>query len=92
MKHIVIAFFMFISNLIFAQNSVSGIIKDSNGDPIPGATIIDEKDPNNGTISDFDGNFNIIINPTSSIDVSFVGFETKSIEINGQSFCKKKYF
>ena len=40
------------------QRSVTGVVVDSEGVPLPGATII-EQGTDNGTTTDFDGNFSI---------------------------------
>ncbi len=64
--------------------SVSGIISDSFGQPLPGANII-EKGTINGTQSDFDGHFNInVSNQNAVLVVSYVGFLSQEISINGQ--------
>ncbi len=67
------------------QSQVSGTILDSNGSPLPGATII-EKGTTNGTTTDFDGNFNIkIADKNAILVVSYIGFATKEIKVNEQS-------
>ena len=43
---------------IFAQNAVTGTITDEAGNPIPGVTIL-IVGTNQGTTSDFDGNFTL---------------------------------
>ena len=82
-------------NFISANNlqppqdwTVSGIVLDSEGLPLPGATII-EKGTNNGTQADFDGNFQLKTSKEDAIlVVSFVGFSTKEVAIAGQSSIK----
>ena len=49
----------FVVQISFAQNkSVSGVVSDQNGSPLPGATVL-VKGTNNGTTTDFDGNYTI---------------------------------
>ena len=49
---------MLLSNsFIYSQDNISGKVTSDDG-PLPGATII-IKDTNDGTTSDFDGNFNL---------------------------------
>ena len=43
--------------------TVKGNVKDSFGDPVIGATVM-EKGTQNGTVTDIDGNFTINLNPT----------------------------
>lgn len=67
------------------QNQVSGTIFDSNGQPLPGANII-QKGTVNGTQSDFDGNFQLEVSDlNATLIVSYVGFKTQEVKLNGQS-------
>lgn len=64
---------------------VSGVITTGKGEPLPGANII-EKGTNNGIQSDLDGKFSITVkNANATIEISFLGFQTREIAINGQS-------
>ena len=51
--NLLVGLFLVFSNFIFAQSEVSGNISDSEGNPIPGVTIIIDG-TTNGTTSDFD--------------------------------------
>ncbi|MCK0137018.1 TonB-dependent receptor [Arenibacter sp. S6351L] len=67
------------------QNIVNGTISDNSGTPLPGANIL-EKGTTNGTQADFDGNFSIeVSDENSTLVISYVGFSTKEIVLNGQS-------
>ncbi|WP_372774306.1 TonB-dependent receptor [Mangrovibacterium sp.] len=64
---------------------VSGTVKASNGDPIPGATVV-VKGTTIGTITDFDGNFSLNNVPDDAIlQFSFVGMQMVEVAVNGQS-------
>ena len=72
-----------LSQLFFGQ--ISGFVLDSqNKAPIEYATIVIKKGTEvlDGTISKKDGSFEISINPESNyiIDISFLGYETQSID------------
>lgn len=72
-----------LSQLFFGQ--ISGFVLDSqNRAPIEYATIVIKKGTEvlDGTISKKDGSFEISINPKSNyiIDISFLGYETQSID------------
>lgn len=69
-----------------AQNhTVRGTIVDANNVPLVGASIL-EKDTSNGTYSDFDGNFSLeVSNENTILNISYVGFKSKEVAINGQS-------
>ncbi|MDV7138057.1 SusC/RagA family TonB-linked outer membrane protein [Maribacter sp. TH_r10] len=62
---------------------VSGTVSDANG-PLPGASVV-EKGTTNGTQTDFDGNFTINVGENATLVISYVGFSTTEIEVNGQT-------
>ncbi|MDN3594860.1 SusC/RagA family TonB-linked outer membrane protein [Zunongwangia endophytica] len=62
--------------------NISGSVVDKTGTPLTGATIM-EKGTNNGTQSDFDGNYSLELNSsTSTLIISYMGFETQEILVN----------
>ena len=68
------------------QIQISGKVIDANGQPLPGANII-EKGTTNGTLADFDGNFTInMIRNKSAIVISYVGFVPQEITIMDKKF------
>ncbi|WP_136464767.1 TonB-dependent receptor [Flagellimonas onchidii] len=67
------------------QQQITGTVVDSNGQPLPGASIV-EKGTTNGTQSDFDGNFQLnVASENAVLIISYIGFSTKEIDVNGQS-------
>lgn len=67
------------------QKSISGIVKDEKGLPIPGVNIL-EKGTSNGVQTDFNGSFSMnIINPNATLVVTYIGYKTQEIFIKGQS-------
>jgi outer membrane receptor protein involved in Fe transport len=67
--------------MISAQ-TVTGTVNDSNGMPIPGANIkVTGEDL--ATASDDNGNFTINKKPPFTIEVSSVGFTTKTVNVTG---------
>lgn len=60
-----------------------GHVKDSNGEPIIGATVL-QKDTHNGTITDIDGNFMLDVSDKSTIVISYVGYSDQTIVLRGQ--------
>ena len=57
------------------KQSVSGVVKDSTGEPVIGANIREKGNPSNGTITDIDGNFSIKVNPDATLEISFIGYK-----------------
>lgn len=62
---------------------ISGTVSDVFGEPIIGASVL-EKGTTNGIMTDFDGNFSLTVPSTSIIVVSYVGYATQEIPVNGQ--------
>ena len=73
---------LFVSVGLFAQQAVSGTVSDSDGNPIPGVSIV-EKNTTNGTVSDFDGNFQLSVGENAVLMFSYIGYIT--IEQNATS-------
>lgn len=69
-----------------AKTTVKGVVKDENGDPIPGASVM-LKGTKTGTITDIDGRFSLAYSPDKKAEllVSFVGMGTQTVSINGKS-------
>lgn len=59
--------------------NASGVIVDTTGEPVIGATIVEVGVPNNGTISDIDGNFNLKTRQGAMLRISFVGCKTQEV-------------
>jgi TonB-linked SusC/RagA family outer membrane protein len=69
---------------MYAQNTVSGNIVDTDGNPIPGVTIVIEG-TSQGVSTDFDGNYSINVNSGQTLQFSSIGFSSQSIQIGNQS-------
>lgn len=66
---------------IFAQRSITGTITDESGEPLIGANIL-IAGTTTGTITDFDGNFELSIpEDKTALEVSYTGFITKTVEL-----------
>ena len=71
----------FVVQIAFAQTkSVSGLVSDQDGLPLPGATVL-VKGTNNGTTSDFDGNYTISAKQGDVLVFSFVGYVNKEVSV-----------
>ncbi len=67
----------------WAQKNVTGNVVDENGQPLPGASVI-EQGTSNGVSTDFDGNFSIQIAEGSVLEISFLGYSSKTVTIGNQ--------
>ena len=70
----------FLSIDAFAQQiTVKGLVKDTAGEPIIGANVV-IKGTTNGTITDFDGNFQLNANKGDIIVISFIGYQPQEAQ------------
>nr|WP_321450665.1 TonB-dependent receptor [uncultured Carboxylicivirga sp.] len=63
--------------------SVTGTVIDSNGEPIAGATVI-VQGTTTGTITSYDGVYNITVPSNGILEFSFIGFTKTSLNVNNQ--------
>nr|WP_299073389.1 TonB-dependent receptor [uncultured Allomuricauda sp.] len=66
------------------QQQVTGVVTDADGNPLPGASIV-EKGTVNGTQTDFDGNYTISVPDGATLVFTYIGFATKEIAISNQT-------
>lgn len=67
------------------QLNVNGVVTDTKGEAIIGASILVEG-TTNGTITDFDGNFTISnVASNANLVVSYIGYQTQKIAVNGKT-------
>ena len=64
--------------------TISGNVKDGTGEPIIGATIM-EQGTQNGTITDFDGNFTLKLQKGGNLNISYVGMKSQVVKTAGKS-------
>ncbi len=67
-----------------AQVRVTGSIKDEAGAPLIGATVV-QVGTTNGTITDFDGKFNLSVQSDAILEFKFLGYITQRIEVGNKT-------
>jgi TonB-linked SusC/RagA family outer membrane protein len=78
-------FFLLFSGIGYAQKTIQGTIKDQNGNPLIGVTVI-EQGTNNGKVSDFDGNFSIeVLDDNAILGITYIGFVGQNIAVGSNS-------
>ena len=85
-RSITLLLLMFILGSVSAQNqslNVKGTVRDAMGDPIIGATIL-QQGSTYGTISNKDGEFSLSVPDKSVLEISFVGYQTKIVKVTAQ--------
>ncbi len=71
------------STAAMAQNQVTGVIRDAQGEPLVGVSVM-EAGTQNGVVTDIDGRYTINVKRGAKLNVSYVGFEPQTITA-GQS-------
>ena len=68
--------------IVFAQTiNVSGTVIDAdNNEPLVGVTVL-EQGTGSGTVTDFDGNFRLTVNPDAVLQLTYVGYQTQEITV-----------
>lgn len=68
----------------FAQQQVKGSVKDANGEPVIGATVMIQG-TTQGTATDFDGNFTLqSVARNAVLTVSSIGYQTATVNVSGR--------
>ncbi|WP_343020727.1 SusC/RagA family TonB-linked outer membrane protein, partial [Bacteroides xylanisolvens] len=85
MRSWLLMLFAAISLGVSAQTiTVKGNVKDTTGEPIIGASIVEKGNTTNGTITDLDGNYSIKVPAKATLTFSYIGMKTQDIAIKGQ--------
>lgn len=72
---------MLVAHISFAQEkTISGNVTDEDGIPLPGVTVL-VKGTNNGTQTDFDGNYSISASNGDVLVFSFIGMQTTEFTV-----------
>lgn len=64
--------------------TVTGTVVDGSGEPLIGATV-QQKGTSNGTSTDLDGHYSLTLPSKGTITVSYVGYNTQEIAVNGRA-------
>ena len=85
MRSLLLILFSAISLSVSAQTiTVKGNVKDTNGEPIIGASVVEKGNTTNGTITDLDGNFSIKVDGKKTLVISYIGMKTQEIALQGR--------
>lgn len=84
-EKLILAMFLCLGSVLYSQTTiVKGNVSDPTG-PVPGATVL-VKGTSTGTVTDFNGNFEIPAENGDVLVVSFIGYNTQEIRYTGQDF------
>ena len=86
MRTLLLMIFAALSLSVSAQTiTLNGNVKDTTGEPIIGASIVEKGNTTNGTITNFDGNFSLKVPANATVIVSYIGMKTQEVAIKGKS-------
>ena len=72
----------------YAQQRITGKVVDKNNESIIGASITLKSNPSVGTVSDLNGNFAIQTAPNDILHVSYMGYISQDVSIEGKTSLK----
>ncbi len=90
-KYAFLTMIFFFSGLLISavqaqEINVSGTVTAaSDGQPLPGVSIVDVNDGTKGAVTDFDGNYTISVEGNTSLRFSYIGFSTMVLAVNNQT-------
>ena len=67
-----------------AQETISGTVSNESGEALIGVTVT-VQGTNTGTVTDIDGNFSLAASTNDVLEFSYIGYESQTIPLNGQS-------
>jgi len=83
-KTITLLIFGLLTTLGFSQEIISGTITDTNNVPLGGVSVSILDTPK-GTVTDFDGNYEIEANSTDILVFSYIGFIVQNVPVENQT-------
>lgn len=85
MRSLLLILFSAISLSVSAQTiTVKGNVKDTSGEPVIGASVVEKGNTTNGTITDLDGNFSIKVDGKKTLVISYIGMKTQEVAVQGR--------
>lgn len=86
MRITLLMLFVAISLGVSAQSiTLSGNVKDADGEPVIGASVIEKGKTANGSITNLDGNFTLNLSSNATIVISYIGMQTQEIPVKGKT-------
>ncbi len=77
----VLTVLLFLGVYSHAQQTFNGKIVDINNSPLQGASITEVNVSNTNTVSDINGDFSIILTDTNKVEIRFLGYASKIVNL-----------
>lgn len=62
---------------------IKGVIVDQTGEPVIGASVV-EKGTTNGTVTNIEGEFSLLLKNSTILFISFLGYESQEVSVAGK--------
>ena len=85
MRTTLVSLLLLMASALSAQ-TIKGNVADNTGEPIIGATVMEQGVTGNGIVTDIDGNFSLVLKGSSKkLTISYIGMKTQTIDVAGKS-------
>ncbi|MEG0011108.1 MAG: TonB-dependent receptor [Muribaculaceae bacterium] len=87
MKNLLLAILCLLFSMsISAQTkALQGTVKDTSGEPMIGASVVEVGTTSNGTMTDVNGQFALKVKDNGKISVSYIGYEPQEFAVSGKT-------
>lgn len=72
-------------HLLSSRVTIKGNVSDLSGEPVVGAYVKETTSATNGVTTDLDGNFTLDVPSDASLEITFMGFQTQIVQVNGKT-------
>ena len=80
-----LSLFLLVASGTMTAQTITGSVKDNTGEPVIGATVVEQGVTNNGTVTDIDGNFTLKLKSKSNkLGISYVGMKSQVVNVSGK--------
>jgi len=66
------------------SSQVTGIVTDTNGEPLIGVNVVEKGSTGSGSVTDIDGRFTFNVRPDATLVFSYIGYKTLEVPVNGR--------
>lgn len=70
---------------ISKKRVITGVVLDTEKEPVIGANIIEKGNPGNGAITDIDGAFSMEVTDNSVLTISYIGYNSQEIAVRNKN-------
>jgi TonB-linked SusC/RagA family outer membrane protein len=78
-RSLLTALFFMTGTMAFAENSITGTVKDANGNPLPGV-VVKVEGTKNATVTDGNGRYSVDATPSQRLEFSYLGFVSQTLD------------